>query len=173
MSAWVVSKTHIDLMVKAADAYSRRYGYTEFGWWRTDEKGEFAGWYRLGSSRDGGDIVEYVTWTEAGQMLVDECVKSVRYRYPSDEPSDLPGPTERYYLEPYVFEDPGYVLTPAEVFKAIDCYDYQSCEHPGWRQSSAYQFCESLRHAVCRGVEGYEDAPWGFDEVPSGATRRV
>jgi hypothetical protein len=49
------------------------------------------------------------------------------------------------------------------VFKAIDCLDYQSCEHDGWHTSNAWRVLESLRELVCQHVDGYDGAPWGFD----------
>ena len=39
---------------------------------------------------------------------------------------------------------------------AIDCYEYQSCEHGTWETSLAYAFCQALRRKLCRRVEGYE-----------------
>lgn len=170
MSAWVVSKAHIDLMVKAAEHYGRlAYQGSAFRWWKTTDEGEYAGWYELGHTpRSESDHLEVIDHSMAGQLLVNENVMIVHDRYPGDDvdAGELPGPTDAYYLGPYVFEDPLYVLTPAEVFKAIDCFDYQSCEHEGWRNSTAFQFCEALRLRVCSSVPGYEDAPWGWDEVP-------
>lgn len=92
---------------------------------------------------------------QLGQMLLNENYASVNYRYSeADEPYE------------YTHTNHGYTLTPGEVFKAIDNLDYQSCEHPGWRTSEAFAFLTALREQVCRFVDDYESAPWGFDRVP-------
>lgn len=64
-----------------------------------------------------------------------------------------------------------------EVIKAADCYDYQSCEHDGWKASAAKALtdriiaraCSMLGRdydRACRQPE-YESAPWGIDEEVS------
>lgn len=158
MSAWIVSKKHVDLMVAAITH----------------------------GTRDGIVKPRRRNPNKLGQILVDECVRSVRYRYPNDdvEKGDLPGPIDPYYLKPYVFEHPRYLPTAAELYKAIDCYGYQSCEHPGWLESYSFRLCERIRNAIAARVPAamvmreeraqpgrsirdawpeWEDAPWGFD----------
>ena len=54
---------------------------------------------------------------------------------------------------------------------SMDCYAYQSCEHPGWEASSAYAFIQSLRGDTWRKVPGYEDAEWGTPEIPASNAR--
>lgn len=183
MSAFVVDKVHIDLMIRAA-MRSRPAGSPgntgPFRFWRTDDAGDFAGWYEIQPDAENlasDDLTHYITPSQAGQILVSENVRSVSYRYsePGRTPYygadaaaemtatiDLPGPVDAYYTAPYVYEDPRYTLTPPEAFAAIDCLDYQSCETPEWRKSDAFSFCESLRHAYCRRVVGYEDTPWEY-----------
>ena len=170
MSAFVVDKTHIDLLVKAAEHYGRsEYQGSRMQWWQVDENGEYTGWRYLDANEDARE--EYYTLSQLGQILVNENVASVTYRYPDTDADagDLPGPCDAFYMAPYVFTDPGYVLSPAEVFRAIDCLDYQSCEHPEWRKTEAFAFLAALRERVCRQVAGYSDAPWEFDTIPSSA----
>ena len=162
MSAYVCSKTQFDLLVRAAKHYGGRDG---FRWWRVDGDGDYVGWSKIersaasyAGSRDD-DHMHYVTESQAGQLLVSQNVASVSYRYGDcDADANLPGPIDAFYMAPYIYTDPGYVLNPAEVFKAIDCLDYQSCEHPEWRTSEAYAFLRSLRQDACRAVDGYADA---------------
>lgn len=52
-------------------------------------------------------------------------------------------------------------LDPVIVLKAIACYEYQSCEHSEWKTSEAFTFCRSLE--AIRALPGYEEAPWGID----------
>lgn len=176
MSAHVVAKIHIDVLVRAAlDAPKSESPIETFKWWRVDEEGEYAGWRvldRYAEQRPGTEHEEFYTPSQLGQILVSENVASVCARYPNDDPDgDLPGPNDAYYIAPYVYSDPGRSFSPGEVFSAIDYLDYQSCEHDGWRRSEAFAFLEQLREAYCRKVDGYEDAPWGFDRLDGGVRR--
>ena len=179
MSAYIVDKVEIDLLVRAA-LHAHRAQYAGdgrfFSWWRTDEEGEFAGWNELrvnAEDMSGDDYKQYVTPSTLGQILVNENVTSVGYRYSTpgrtvyygaeaaaemEDDDMLPGPCDRYYIGPYVYADPRRDLTPGEVFQAIDCLDYQSCEHPGWRKSEAFAFLTSLRKAYCDRVAYDESA---------------
>jgi hypothetical protein len=50
------------------------------------------------------------------------------------------------------------------VLKAIDCYRYQSCEHPGWASSEAQQFCLALQALAINHLPGYDQAPWDITD---------
>lgn len=136
MSAWVVEREHIDVMIRKA--LERQHG-AMLQW--VGENG-----YRQ---------IDHENASEIGLILAQENVASVCCRYEQDT-------AEQYedMLE-YAYRDPGYVLTPAEVFKTVGCYEYQSCEHPGWETSEAKRFCEALREAAQ--AELYS-GPWGWDK---------
>lgn len=87
-----------------------------------------------------------------GSMLWRENHMSVNARY--DENTDTPA---------YRFERT-QEFSPVQMLKAIDCYEYQSCEHDGWEASSAKAFCTELRAALINRLPGYDDAPWGLSE---------
>ena len=98
---------------------------------------------------------------QTGQMLWRENHLSVNHRYdelPKVEPSS-----------PYIFERPlkrlqhNGRLDPMQVLKAIDCYEYQSCEHPGWLKSEAKAYCGVLRRRIVHSLPGYDEASWGID----------
>jgi hypothetical protein len=165
MSAYIVSKYHIDLLVSACLHYGSTFEPSRGVAWLNSNPGEeFAGWTEVSNYRtEGDDYKRYVSPDALGQILVSENIESIRYRYPGDKPGEYPGPVDAYYEQPYRYEDPKRVLTPGEVFSAIDCLDYQSCEHPGWETSEAHRILDALRHSACRRVEGYESAPWGFE----------
>lgn len=147
MSAFVVGKAHIDAMVTTAFASQSNPLY-----WRAG---------------DGWRNTRETTPDAVGAMLLAECVASVRYRY-DDAGDDLPGPLSRYWLEPYthngLWRYHGY--NAVQMLKAIACYEYQSCEHPGWESSEARAFCESLRLHLINKLPGYEDAAWEIVEKP-------
>jgi hypothetical protein len=122
-----------------------------------DENGRYTGWHAVHENAEymlGAGHKAYVTPSAAGEMLVTENVRSVEYRYPDTarDRGDLPGPTDAYYMAPYVYEQPSVELTPGLVFELIDTLDYQSCEHDGWITSEAYAFLRELREAWCRVV---------------------
>ena len=134
MSAWIVSKAHIDVLIGAAldEGYGGR-----FHWYTADGKA-----HEL--SRENAN--------EVGAMLWAENHRSVNARYNESTP-----------VPEYTFERRGTV-SPGGVAKAVNCYEYQSCEHDGWRGSAAFEFCAALTGEMARKLPGYEDAPWGFEE---------
>lgn len=182
MSAWVVSKSHIDLMVQAAIAGPTDGSWTRpgeaFSWYHDHKRHEIAPYAEIGEESGHRELVPP---SVLGQRLVSECVASVHGRYPDTDPDvgDLPGPIDAYYMGPYVFEPvvksaaimltagfPSAVEKPATIAviaKQISCYEYQSCEHDEWRESEAYAFCEAMNAALLHSLPGYEAAPWGFD----------
>ncbi len=146
-----MSKVHVDLLVGVA-LYGPRDGERR-RWWVEDGLMQ---WYTKGVMRKA--TAERAD--EIGAMLVAENVASVRYRYREGLDALLPGPVVQYWREPYLWTQPAYRPTIAEAVKAIGCYDYQSCEHPGWESSEAKQFCEALEHALAIRIPGYDKAPW-------------
>ena len=89
-----------------------------------------------------------------GAMLLAQNRRSVDYRY--DE-SDIE--------QPYTHA-PSSVRGPAALLKAIDCYEYQSCETPDWEQSEAARFCQELRAHLIRQLPGYNQADtWPIEEA--------
>jgi hypothetical protein len=132
MSAFVVSKAHIDYLVTAAIAYGGRWGLRY----------------------DGTDIME-MTNHELGRALWDENVASVRARYDdADETGMVPDTTC------YRHTQPRKPIMPVQVLAAIACFEYQACEHKSWKASATKQFCESLRHCAISRLPGYEEADW-------------
>lgn len=106
MSAWIVTREHVAVLVNAL---------SQFG-------------------VEAGGSLESV-----GQLLWHECHLSVNYRY--DEHTPTPG---------YVHIPAAEPLHPVAALKAADCYDYQSCEHPGWRESRACRLTAALNVAIVR-----------------------
>lgn len=158
MSAFMVSKKHIDLLVRTAYAgpttNGKQGGYGQQPWYRPYFKGE-SQW-------------QVEQCDAIGEMLIKENLSSIHARYPDTitDPESTPGPVDQYWLEPYTLADPFFAkrLTAIEALKALDCYEYQSCEHPEWEQSEAHEFCERFRHALIGCLDGYEDAPWEWYE---------
>ena len=56
------------------------------------------------------------------------------------------------------------------IYKALQCYEYQSCEHDKWKKSEAFRMCEAaIAHFAQVAIdveirEAYERAPWSLNE---------
>jgi len=153
MSAFVVDKAHINAMVRSG--LSVRYKPLH--------------WYHDGKSHALSDD----NASGVGQTLLEECIKSVSYRYDDSEVTNLPGRSDASYMIPFEFKFSYNPPTLVERLKLIDCYEYQSCEHPGWKDSEALAFCQALRHATIDQLPGYDEAPWEWTEWPQGKLRRI
>jgi len=153
MSAFIVSKEHIKAMLRAAMNTAHRGD--SFRWLAPEvaaegdyQQGEPWGSTAVANATRRWRDLTCETINETGRMLLTENVRSVCHRYnePMDS-SDLPGPIG-FSLADATFTYPeiamGKVLEPVAVLKAIACYEYQSCEHPGWEGSE-----EDKRHSKC------------------------
>ena len=84
--------------------------------------------------------------TAYGQTLWRENVISVAHRYQlatrnASELAEYEGDVEAYEYEPQAAPDTRHII------EAIDCLDFQSCEHDGWQASEAYAQLGKLRTA--------------------------
>lgn len=108
MSAWIVSKECIDVLVSGAIIHRVSFN---------------------------GEPVTRANANAVGLALWRENVKSVNWRYNDHDRAA------------------SYEFTAAEtgdgfLLMQLGCYDYQSCEHPGWKKSAAYACCEALARAI-------------------------
>jgi hypothetical protein len=104
----------------------------------------------------------------AGADLWTENHRSVDRRY-----GTVTGPPE------YVAPTAEVILDRVAVVKAVDCFVYQSSEHPDWPASRAEDYCRRLRDAALAGLPlaspdgrypvGWDEAPWGIDHVGQAA----
>lgn len=135
MSAWIVSRKHIDLLTAALIEH--------------------------GIAPNFPDLV--------GQMLWQENLRSVAYRYPNDRDGERPGPVgfRDSMVESYTYRGPQDVSDSALVLKQAHCFDYQSCEHPEYADSEACtwvrKLCEKLDGERAGQSAAYNAAPWGID----------
>ena len=149
MSAWMVSKEHIDYMLSAILNDRVRYTFPTVNY------------------PEGARIeINELSANDTGRILMAECEKSVLYRYAGDTRDSLPGHAG-FDPDSYIFQ---YVEGPAgpwALLKAVDCYGYQSCEHPDWRESHAYAITGAIKGVawsrLSRDSKEYDRAPWGID----------
>ena len=107
--------------------------------------------------------------TEKGQMLWRENVISVSYRYnlPTRDATEL----AQYEGDVEAYEYAPCAPTGPEIDAAIDCLDYQSCEHDGWEASAAHALLANIRIAFPAAPP--VPTPRRRRAFPSLATRRV
>jgi len=154
MSAWIVSKSHIDALV----LLGVRLPYPTASPLR---------WSRSYDTWDSDTTCQLNTETQdqVGKMLVECCVASVSYRYEdSDLECGLPGPIDTYYKRAYAWDPVTVCPSAVEGLKLISCYEYQSCEHPEWMASEGRSFCHALRDKLIMELPGYEAADWEHEE---------
>jgi hypothetical protein len=147
MSAFVVSREHIDAIVATA-----LYGVGQHS--------------SLGTKGPGAMELRYYGFngpTQLGQALERENYASVNYRYreqeeprgPYEWPMDAHGTPADV---PYRVKLP----TVAEAFRLVRCYVYQACEHPTWDESSVRRFCDDL--SIRLAMEMAKDCKvWSWD----------
>ena len=139
MSAWIVSKLHVDVLV-----------------------------YGLGTA----EIVTGLSPTEIGQELWEENHRSINFRYAHHGVVDTPAYTyevptaERIQQAAEGGHQAAQVATLTRIdndliLGLVECYDYQSCEHPGWGQSRAKKWCDTLYSLLIATGADSTNAPWG------------
>lgn len=167
MSAFEVCVTHIDALVSAA---ARRDALGSLSWYHGEVPGSAPGealpsrndyLAALTAAKREVTIANAGAW---GAALLAENRRSIDHRYAEED-----------IEAPYEFTEIRGPLDPVAILKALSCYEYQSCEHPGWRASEAHSFCEALRARMIRSLPGYDDAAWEVSdpaEVVSGVNSR-
>lgn len=142
MSAFVVSKDHIDAILSFAER--RRM--------------------RASLAHVGSNGKEDLSWTDLGRILLAENERSVCHRYPDAVPGDAPGSCIEAIDYKFRTFDKFFHMLHTDVclwtIKACDCYDYQACETEDYRESIAYQIVHRIRREAIRSLPGYDAAPW-------------
>jgi hypothetical protein len=92
--------------------------------------------------------------TKDGRKLMVANIESVCARY-REKP-------EKYAAEAdYTFHFPkGPRLTPVEVLKACECFDYQACEVEGYDRSPAHHYIACIRGMAMSQLPGWQSAAW-------------
>lgn len=145
MSAYIVEKEHILYLVSAGLSRLISPHQGPLTWYHDDQH------YGL----PAGD---YKRAAEVANMLWQENAKSYIARYPQHaRDAELSAITARDFSMTFA----GHSFDPAQIFKSCDCYEYQSCEHEGWKASEAHSFIQRLRKAAWSALPGYESTEWG------------
>lgn len=86
------------------------------------------------------------------KILKQANVDSVNHRYnESDKPSRA-----KYKPEATAF------ISPIQIVKLCNCFDYQSCEVDDYDDSDAARIINSIRSNAITNIPGYNDAAWAI-----------
>jgi hypothetical protein len=130
MSAFIVTDTHINALVRYASRHKITVAYGNPT-------------MRLNVSAHEQEVA---------QLLIDENIKSVNYRYSE---------TETGFIE---YDRGAPILSAIEAIKAAQCLRYQSCEHSDYEDSIAFKLIEAIISDAIPRLEGYESASWGIND---------
>ena len=158
MSAYLVEKKHILYLLAAATSNSiDRYGMS---------------WYHNNTSHKL-EWCDSERAAEVGNMLWRENMQSLSARYPKESSATLPGCEvgEEVITPDDVNRSNWSTIDPVQVLKAIDCLNYQSCEHESWEASESFAFLRSLKSRAIHALPGYDGAEWGAPEPMRGMVR--
>lgn len=150
MSALIVPESHVTAILNGAMTLHRGEAST----------GNFT-WYVGANPETDSRELTLETAGTVGAMLLAENQASVNHRYRREE------------IEfPYSFVLDRHPVDPVRILKAVDCYTYQSCEHPGWESSESRAFCDTLTGLAIRRLPGYGQAPWIVERMADVYERR-
>lgn len=99
--------------------------------------------------------------TEAGRLLLQENVRSVLHRYGPDALSADEVAAYARQIEQYTFSDVA-TLTPVAALKLLASWQYQTCETPDFKETSAWGLAEKIRSLLVAALPGYDTAPWSL-----------
>lgn len=142
MSAYLVDPEHIHTLVRAG--FPGRLGMIT--WLSGDDSAPTPANGLLDSGPHRMRALRPESASAVGQLLLDANAASVNTRYRENET----------YV--YDYQRPAHVFEPIEILKAIDGFNYQSCEAPGWETSEAHRYCYQLRETMIRRLPGYSAA---------------
>ena len=151
MSAFIVDAGHIDYLVSAVRLYQvdRASGAA-----RTEAAARYTSpanrWVPVAMID-----VYMMSNTELGRELLRENLASVAHRYGADLTPDELGTPEAYEYRPTKL-----ALSPVQILKAVQCLEYQSCEHTGWSESLSCDILERLKSEATRRLPGMSEALW-------------
>jgi len=134
--------------------------------------GQLAGWYPAGNPDIDGEQDDKC---EAAVKLGRANMKSIMARYGQDDDSinsvceEWSGLNYTDYLAScsmYArYGNKNSTLESVDILKMAQCFAYQACEFDGWKDDDAYRVLDWIKGEAIRKLEGYDDAPWDYDEI--------
>ena len=174
MSAYVVDSATIDGIVAGALQYGRDGGpgfsfYRFFSDTATDRGGYSS--HRFSPYASPDEAPSTFNPETIGRELWIENLRSIHARYPDTlEGGPVPGPGDFSELEALAYEyGPGarvVEVDPLGLLGVIRGYEYQACEHDGWKASIAKAFCDSVTfHVGHYLMESTESSTWTISDL--------
>lgn len=98
-------------------------------------------------------------------ILYQENIRSVLYRYKHCDLQSAPGPIDK----PEVISVDDWrrselKRTPVEILAACEGLEYQSCETEDYEDSIAYKILTAIRLAAITQLPGYDEAEWSIGD---------
>lgn len=93
-----------------------------------------------------------MSFKDAAELLYNENLESLAARY-GDEYPPIVVPQDYEPVVENIFH----------MAKMVGCYEYQSCEHDAWKESTAKEMCETILYYLMSNHPDYDAAPWGFE----------
>jgi len=148
MSAYIVDRNHILYLVEAG-------GAVKITWQMPACDTHSLGYGEIQRGACDAARIANILWQEN--------IRSVCYRYPDVTEATAPGPIgEEFTVDTEEFTRPHWHHFDAvQVIKAAKCYAYQSCEHETWEDSEANEYIRALIHWHIDRLAYYDDAIWG------------
>jgi hypothetical protein len=151
MSAYVCDEDHIKTLAMFA-ASRGRHG-------QSGNVPEY--WLRHFGGKDMSGHTPAEVATYFAQVLLDENIRSVAYRYQDSDLDNLPGPvpTPREITVTDSDMHKAREINPLQLLKMCACLNYQSCESEDWRQTVAYTLLGGIKDAAINKLPGYDESP--------------
>jgi hypothetical protein len=134
MSAFIVSDTHINALVRYASRHKLSVFFNK----------------QLGFPFGKQQFKIYDNEQATAELLLAENVKSVNYRYRDNEVMSI------------TYDRGAPVLTAIQAIKAAQCLRYQSCECDDFEDSIASKLIEAIIDDAIPRLEGYDCAQWAI-----------
>ena len=134
MSSFVLPRAHIDAIVRACYGFGN---YPDLCYYYESK------WYKVNEL-----LQDYV-----GEVLTNANYHGVNQRYNT---KDIPPAAE------YDIHTP--LLPAVDLLKALDCFEYQSCDAEDYDTSQAHAIIAALRSNTISRLPGYANAPWVIDD---------
>lgn len=140
MSAFLVGNDHIDYLVTAIRSYR-----------------DITTAYIPAPDGIGVEAikVEYMDDTDMGRMLLGTNLTSLMDRYRDSLTFDEMEAPSRYTYKRWTGP-----MSPVQTIKAVTCFQYQSNEYDGWKDSLAKSLTDLLTSEAISALPGYEAAAW-------------
>lgn len=101
------------------------------------------------------DGIELNDGDEVGRCLLAANYASVNFRY------KLKG-----VAHAWTFKHAQTQRGAVEIIKACQCFDYQACELPDYKNTTAARIVSDIKSRAIASLPGYDAAPWGIDDAP-------